>query len=867
MAEPARDVGDELLHRVQRDPASAAAAALTALEAARDERQRVMARWALGMARRELGDLAAARVDLEAAWVAATELDDGSLSARVAVTLALVVSNQGDISGALSILDVSEPTISEEARGHLHLQRGIIHYQQGDFEPALAEYRSAARLFDRTGDELGTIKAQINMGALLSYIGRLGEARQQLGPAAARAGELGEPILAAIAEQNLAYEAALAGDFPAAFDSFERADRRFAEGHYEGPFTRSLRLDHARALLQANLLDEAAVVARRGVAEATETEGGLDLAESLLVLAEVLIAAGDVSGGTAVARASEAEFAGRGRPSWAALAASVALRGEARLSPSSSLAVAIAMNAGELDRCGYHLEAVRAQLLAADLLVGMGDVIGAAALLAPIERSERSSVVHRAAALRIRAAIERVLGHRARARRAVNLGVRLLSEHQAMMGALELRAYAEANSDGLATIGVRMAIEDGRPRELLAQLEATRRVVSLLPSARPPEDAVLTDLLARLRLVAAQEREAAGQGEQSTAVERERIALERQVRWHVRRAPAGEARAALSLGESVRQLGDRALVEYANLDGTLFAVSVIDNRAALHDLGPAQGLLADIDACSHALHRLNREQGSGASRAAAAATFAAITAELAERLVPRRVVRSGRPLVIVPTGVLHALPWGGLPGLTGRAVSVAPSLTGWALAARRDNTVQQVTLIAGPGLVHAEREIEILAGVHDAAASLVGPAATADRVLDAAGRSDLVHLACHGSYRADNPLFSTLRLDDGELNAYDLERCPAMPRTIVLSACNVAMGAPAGGGALLGLATSLMTFGAGSVIAPLTPVSDERVVPVMLRLHRGLREGIDPAHALARASLTDDGRLDPTAAAFVVIGA
>ena len=94
-----------------------------------------------------------------------------------------------------------------------------------------------------------------------------------------------------------------------------------------------------------------------------------------------------------------------------------------------------------------------------------------------------------------------------------------------------------------------------------------------------------------------------------------------------------------------------------------------------------------------------------------------------------------------------------------------------------------------------------------------------------------------------------------------------MPRTVVLSACNVAMGTSLSGGSLLGLASSLMTFGAGTVVAPLTPVSDERVVPVMSRFHEALLAGHEPAAALAVASITDDGLLDPTACAFVAIGA
>ena len=49
------------------------------------------------------------------------------------------------------------------------------------------------------------------------------------------------------------------------------------------------------------------------------------------------------------------------------------------------------------------------------------------------------------------------------------------------------------------------------------------------------------------------------------------------------------------------------------------------------------------------------------------------------------------------------------------------------------------------------------------------------------------------------------------------------------------------------------------MIAPLTPVSDERLVPVMVRLHRWLHDGDEPAQALALAAVSDDGLLDPTA--------
>jgi tetratricopeptide (TPR) repeat protein len=873
MAQYARQVDAELgdpellVLGVQRDPQAALRRAAAVLAADPDRRAQVLAHWATGMAHRELGAMASSRTELELAWTEAMAIEDGALAGQIAITLSWVVTLQGEIPGALAILDLTEPGVSDDHRGRLRTQRGVILYQQGEFAAALREYEVALGLLAAAGDALGELRQRINIGALLSYLGRLDDARDHLRAAAVQADDLDQTLLRAVVEQNLAHIAALEGDFPLAFGSFDRAGELFASCSYEGIMAGSLRLDHARALLRANLLDEAREVADRAVHDLATSEVTLDLAEGQLVAAEAHLAAGDDVGGAALAAKSVEGFAALGRTTWAALARAVLQRARARRAPSASLAQEVAANAETLRRLGCTADAVRADLFAAELLVSFGDVDGADVLLRRLAPAIGTSVVLQPESLRIRALVDAARDERGRARRAVNLGVRLLAGQQAVLGALELRAHAAASSDGLAEIGVAMAVADHRPRELLAHLEATRRTVSLLPAARPPDDEALAELLARLRVINTQIRDAGPDIARRIELDATRSGLERQIRSHVRRAPATGARADVPLATSVARLGDRVLVEYANLRGVLYAVSVLDNRASLHELGRVDGLAADIDACSHALHRLNRQQGSDASRAAATDLLDSLRHDLARRLLPARVVRSERPVVIVPTGVLHALPWCALPGLSGRAVAVSPSLTGWAIAAGQATATEHVTLIAGPGLAHAEREVEALAGVHSGATVLTGGDASADRALDAIGKSDLAHLACHGAYRADNPLFSTLRLDDGPLNAFDLERCPAIPRTVILSACNVAMGAPAGGGALLGLASALMTFGAASVIAPLTPVSDERVVAAMVQLHRGILDGVDPATALAQVTLDDDGRLDPTAAAFVVIGA
>jgi hypothetical protein len=68
------------------------------------------------------------------------------------------------------------------------------------------------------------------------------------------------------------------------------------------------------------------------------------------------------------------------------------------------------------------------------------------------------------------------------------------------------------------------------------------------------------------------------------------------------------------------------------------------------------------------------------------------------------------------------------------------------------------------------------------------------------------------------------------------------------------------------LSSALGAFGVSDVIAPLTPVNDERVMDVMRRVHERLAAGVTPSAALAGAA-ADHDELDPVAAAFVVIGA
>ena len=327
------------------------------------------------------------------------------------------------------------------------------------------------------------------------------------------------------------------------------------------------------------------------------------------------------------------------------------------------------------------------------------------------------------------------------------------------------------------------------------------------------------------------------------------------------------------LAASLALLDERQLVAHARLDGRLYAVSVIGGRARLHDLGPVDDVNERIEAVTFSLHRLNRIQGSDDSRLAAAEMLYAFADELAEIVLPPIVAESFDPVVIVPTAILHDVPWGLLPPLAGRSVSVNASVSAWGHAERtlrqRRGTLHdgiEAGFVAGPGLEFADVEVKHLAGGYVDPVVLVGEEATVEACTGLLSRAELVHIACHGSFRRDNPMFSSLHVADGPLNVYDLEGLARLPVVVVLSSCSVANAKVVQGGSLLGLANAFTTFGAASVIAPLTPISDAASVTVMDRLHRELVAGADPAAALAMATMTHDVA-DPTAAAFIALGA
>jgi CHAT domain-containing protein len=219
--------------------------------------------------------------------------------------------------------------------------------------------------------------------------------------------------------------------------------------------------------------------------------------------------------------------------------------------------------------------------------------------------------------------------------------------------------------------------------------------------------------------------------------------------------------------------------------------------------------------------------------------------------------------VLVPTGELHALPWSLLPSLARTPVSVAPSLRLWYRAATApEPPASHAVFVAGPRLPAAAEEIATLSARHPEARALTGADATISKVAPALDGAESVHVAAHGRFRDDNPLFTSLELADGNVTVYDLERLSKLPARIVLSSCVAGLSAVRAGGELMGVSAALFALGTRPGCAAVVPVPDEATKGLMLALDDELQRGAPPAQALANARTAA-----PSHAAFVCFGA
>lgn len=197
-------------------------------------------------------------------------------------------------------------------------------------------------------------------------------------------------------------------------------------------------------------------------------------------------------------------------------------------------------------------------------------------------------------------------------------------------------------------------------------------------------------------------------------------------------------------------------------------------------------------------------------------------------------------LVVVPHGLLHHIPFQALFDgecylLERFQISYAPSATVLALCQRRRFRHQGRAVVVGvadPLIPNVTREAQRVAEQLPSAQLLLDEAATLAAFHQSAYDCRLLHLACHGLFRADNPLFSALKLSDGWLTAADVTQMTLPNALVILSACESGRSEVIGGDEIVGLVRSFLGAGAAGLIVSLWLVEDEVTAELMATLYQ-----------------------------------
>jgi CHAT domain-containing protein len=873
--------------------ATGAAAALGALSELTDDAEiAALAAWVRGIAALVDGQMERAIEHLDDAEARFLSLNrpHSAASTQVSKLIALAMLGRYDeaIACGLRARDIFAEYGDTLAAGKVEHNIGNIYFRRDRYREA-EEFQSAARArFMAHGDQLQLAKIENSLALTFSSQHKVRAAERLYESALQRAAAAGLFATQAEVESSIGNLALFQGRYDRALDYLERSRRKYAslgQAHLSAMTEQEI----ADAYLELNLAPEAAAVYERVARMFASLGMRAEEARALAFHGRALILMGRLEKAHALLEKARALYAEEGN----AVGEAVVSLTEAQLYYDEGGYGAAAQAAAEaelpLAAAGNWGSLLMARWLRGEAARALGQRDEASALLQAAlfdaELQAQPQVAQRChTSLGLLAAME---GDARLAESYFRRAVELIESLRAPLPAEEFRTAFFADKlvpyDELLRLCLADRAED-RTLEAFGFVERARAraLVDMLGSPSTlraePRDEFEAGLLARLdelheelswfysRINRAPAGDAArGQSEMAAlheAVrEREQRTLEimrqlqhRGERLLARSEPTDVARLQSELGP------DAALIEYTSLDGQLLAfvltndeIKVVRNLCGEEEAREAlEQFLFQIGTLRHGAERVRRHLSSLTARAQ---HHLQTLYDLLLRPIEQQI--SKRRLVIVPHRALHYLPFHALFDgeaylIERREVCYAPSAAVLAHALNRPRRKLNRALLLGVADEQTPRvreEIAALAPLFPDSIALLDQQATLAALYEHAPSADLLHLACHGQFRPDNPLFSSLRLGDGWLTVRDAYHLRLTCELVALSACETGMSAVAPGEEIMGLARGFLSAGAPTLLLSLWTVDDEATALLMSRFYQRLRAGISPAAALRDAQL------------------
>lgn len=811
---------------------------------------------AMSIASRLLGEFDESMALADRAREEAVVAGDDEQQLLANLTTASHMSASGHTDEALEMIEDSEHLATTPylvARSSY--QRGVTLMMMGEAPRAIAAFEEALPGLRDASDDAMVRSTLQGLGSLRVATGDLRRAERDLREALAIAVARDEqPAISGI-EQHLGRLAAYRGDIIDALALLIDGDEIYMR------ITGSSAPQHVmrcEVLLSAGLFREALQLAREIVAGNRAARDPEHLAEALLVTARAALLAGDAEEARVTAEKAGDLLRQQERPALAVQAQRIHLAARHELEGASrALMSTVAEVVRQLESEKMRVEAAHARLLMGHIAIGLDDHSAALESLAPVTRV-RSGPVE----LRIQSHVAKALGRQLNADRrgadaAARAGLRLIDEYQSALGATDLRMGLEQHGTELGSIGLGLALDSGRPRRVLRWMERTRaRALRHRPVVSENDDAAQEALL-QLRYVESELRQSANRDDVGPQRERRRLQEEVRAADRMRRATATSE--GFDVPSLIQALEDRALYEIAVHEDHLIGVIAEGGRTRLVEVGEFAGVLSEVSHLRFAMRRAARR----------GRPFDPQFLENLDRMLFGDFQPRAEELVIVPPPDLMAVPWGVLPSLDGISVAVSPSAEMWWRARQLKPHSDAILVVGGPDLEVAESEVEAVGALYDRA-TVLPPGAGVEEVRSALSGGQIAHIACHAMFQVENPMFSSLRLGDGDLYVYDIERVRHPPSMVVLSACDSGYTEARAGDELAGLTSALLSMGTRSVVASVGLVPDApATLDLMVAFHHGLVDGLEPAGALsmAQSEMLDDPARFVSAASFICVGA
>src|SRR3989440_1945485 len=769
----------------------------------------------------------------------------------------------------------------------LEINVGNIYHRQDRFEESIAHYERAYTELMPYKDTEGIAVVLSNMAVCLISLNDFPRAMATYRRARSFCQQNNMPLLVAQADYNIAYLHYLRGEYSRAIEALYAA-RRACEATGDAYHFALCHLDLSDIYLELNLSEEAREIAHEGFLRFEKLGMGYEAAKTLANEATAYGQQGKTV--QALERFAKArEMFGHEKnlvwPWLIDLYQGLLLYHEGRYFEARRLCVAAA---AFFDQSALPGKAVLAHLLLARIALQVGDPAEAQKetdeSLARLRGLQTPVLAYQAHLLE--GQIAQARNNRPAAHQAYLEARKALEALRSRLQGEELKISFVKNRMQVYEALVDLYIEgdgtENSAEEALACMEAakSRSMIEMIfqsGQSLPLGEAGQSDLVRRIRdlreelnwyyhrieLEQLRPEEQSHQRlgslqEKAQSQEKELMRTLRELPAHERENATLEAPADFSLAKLQTHLPqDATLVEYFAAGDRL--VAAVITRQNIH--------IQPVTVLSRAAHflqllrfqlskfRMGSEYVRRFEEPLLRATHSHLESLYDELVAPLRPYFQGKHLIFVPHGPLHFLPFHALRNgeeylCDAFTVSYAPSATVFSWCQEKSASASENSLIFG---IADERAPQILQEAQSVASLLpkaslhVGDRATSSVLRKQGPQSGLLHVATHGVYRQDNPMFSGIRLGDGYLNLYDLYQMRLDARLVTLSGCATGMNFVAAGDELLGLQRGLFCAGATTLLLSLWDVHDQSTAHLMQHFYRDYIRTGNMAGALQHA--------------------